>query len=401
MREDIATTQESRSFWISKVLPSRLICYGAATIPSMRAPYWGILFLVEEPNLTSHIEQIFLQASTSGGWSVEFPTYFMQGKQQSPGTRGCRATSRHEMLTAFKRPAAADTDGANVRIERAKLRQYDRGGQTGGQVTLTSHRWQKSREIEVGLRTITHRSRRADAAKPKTWLTTGMPSLPSPAMSRSLQVGGPTYYRTCRETMPYATATWWWGVILIRTFGITYSMSERRAKPVLDQPPPAYGIRECRGRSQAESVDTGQTRKSPGRQFHFVRLCARGPPRLGSWQPSIPPNFAPRRCGMRKFPLSSDRLRGSRIGLQSPDSRAFSSLQSILYSYGCFAQTQCGKKFATSLQMMLPNRRDPLGTSRVTRWCARLHMAVATTVGICAALHWGLSVIAVSVAFIF
>ncbi|KAK1702793.1 hypothetical protein BDP67DRAFT_537218 [Colletotrichum lupini] len=117
-------------------------------------------------------------------------------------------------------------------------------------------------------------------------------------------------------------------------------MSERRAKPVLDQPPPAYGIRECRGRSQAESVDTGQTRKSPGRQFHFVRLCARGPPRLGSWQPSIPPNFAPRRCGMRKFPLSSDRLRGSRIGLQSPDSRAFSSLQSILYSYGCFAQSE-------------------------------------------------------------
>ncbi|KAG7079450.1 hypothetical protein JMJ78_0003103, partial [Colletotrichum scovillei] len=85
---------------------------------------------------------------------------------------GCRATARHELLTAFKGLAAVDTAGANVRIERAKLRQYDRGGQTGGQVTLTSHRWQRSREIEVGLRTITHRSRRANAAKPKTWLTT-------------------------------------------------------------------------------------------------------------------------------------------------------------------------------------------------------------------------------------
>lgn len=41
------------------------------------------------------------------------------------------------LLTAFKGLlAAVATAGANVRIERAKLRQYDRGGQTGGQVTL-------------------------------------------------------------------------------------------------------------------------------------------------------------------------------------------------------------------------------------------------------------------------
>lgn len=48
---------------------------------SIGTPYWGLLFLVAEPNLTSHIEQIFLQAFTGGGWSNEFPTYFMQGKQ--------------------------------------------------------------------------------------------------------------------------------------------------------------------------------------------------------------------------------------------------------------------------------------------------------------------------------
>ncbi|KAK1634605.1 hypothetical protein BDP81DRAFT_50293 [Colletotrichum phormii] len=252
--------------------------------------------------------------------------------------------------------------------------------------------WQKYREIEVGLRIIIHR--REGQMRPSRRRGSRLACLvclllPSRARFQSADrhtiglVG-----RRC-PTLPG---------------GGGYFDSHFRnylAPCPRDKRSPAWNSRQPTGFGSAKAGHRVQTLNT------IIPLCAlvrSGPPRLGSWQPLMPP-IAQRECGMWKF---TDRAPVSR----SPDSRAFSSLQSICIRTDTSHRVSmffCGRspvreKFATSLQMMLPNRRDPLGTSRVTRWCARLHMAVATMVGICAAMstdtvygYRGLSVITVSV----
>ncbi|KAK1476203.1 hypothetical protein CCUS01_05308 [Colletotrichum cuscutae] len=122
MREDIATTQESRSFWISKHAWMGTWESNNTASESLKSP------------ISHHILNKYSYK------------HLLAEVGQSPGTRCANrgltriATSRHEMLTAFKRPAAADTDGANVRIERGQKSQEIEKGRCG-QAEDVAHDW--------------------------------------------------------------------------------------------------------------------------------------------------------------------------------------------------------------------------------------------------------------------